>query len=488
MTKHILSKSTFMYGCQCPKRLYLHKFKPELCNPEDEGQQAIFAAGTNVGLIARDLFPGGEDASPTDTYSYQKSVEKTKQLIEGGATVIYEAAFQFDAVLCALDILVKKKNRWYAYEVKGSTSVKPQYIQDASLQYYVITNSGLKLEDISIVYLNNEYERVGDLDIVQLFNIDSIHDQVLEQQSFVQEKIAELKSMLNKKKEPTTDIGPHCSDPYDCNFSEHCWQDFPRENNIFSLAYGPGWKLYNDGFKHLDEIPEDYSLSSRPALQLKHYRNGETLINKVAIREFLGEFQYPLYFFDFETIMPSVPEFDHSRPYQQLPFQFSLHIKRSEDAELEHFAFLGDGINDPRETLINEMIKLLGKKGSIVGWNASFEKTCINGLIANYPKYKKQLESINERWVDLMKPFQSRWYYHPNFAGSASIKNVLPVMVPELSYQDLDIQEGGTASLVYSQLKSQTLEVQAVERKQLLEYCKLDTLAMVRIWEELNDL
>lgn len=488
MIKHTLSKSTFMYGCQCPKRLFLHKFKPELCNAEDENQQAIFAAGTNVGLLAQGLFPGGEDASPPDTFSYQKSVEKTKQLIEAGATVIYEAAFQFDAVLCALDVLVKKKSKWYAYEVKGSTTIKPQYIQDASLQYFVITNSGLKLEDIAIVYLNNEYERIGDLNVNQLFNIDSIHDAVLEEQQFVQEKIVELKVILNSKKEPVVGIGPHCFEPYACNFTEHCWKDFPKENNIFSLSYGPGWKLYDEGFKHLNDIPDGYSLASRPALQLNHYRTGKTSIDKETISGFLEEFQYPLFFFDFETIMPSVPEFDHSRPYQQLPFQFSLHIKHKPNSELEHYSFLGDGITDPREAIIKEMIKLLGNKGSIIGWNASFEKTCIKKLILDFPKYEKQLSSINNRWIDLMKPFQSRWYYHPDFKGSASIKNVLPVMVPELSYADLDIQEGGTASLVYSQLKDQDVATQIIQRNHLLEYCKLDTLAMVKIFEELKDL
>ncbi len=488
MTKHVLSKSTFMYGCQCPKRLFLYKFKPSLRNPEDEGQQAIFAAGTNVGLLAQSLFPGGVDASPPDTFSYQKSVEKTRKLIEAGATVIYEAAFQFEEVLCALDILVRKKNKWYAFEVKGSVSVRPQYIQDASLQYHVITNSGLKLEDISIVYLNNQYERQGDLDIKQLFNTDSILGEVLEQQPFISDKIVELKVMLTLKKEPVMDIGPHCSDPYTCNFTNHCWKDFPTENNIFSLSRGPGWELYEEGFKHLDDIPQDYALSPKAAMQLNHYRTGEIFIDEKAIKGFLSEFQYPLYFFDFETIMPAVPEFDHSRPYQQLPFQFSLHIKRKPGAALEHYSFLGDGITDPREALIKEMIKLLGSKGSIIGWNASFEKTCIKKLILDFPKYEKQLSSINERWIDLMKPFQSRWYYHPDFKGSASIKNVLPVMVPDLSYEDLDIQEGGTASLVYAQLKDQDVATQAIQRNQLLEYCKLDTMAMVRILENLEEL
>ena len=488
MSKHILSKSTFMYGCQCEKRLFLCKFRPELRNPEDERKQAILESGTNVGLLARDLFKGGEDASPPDFYSYDKSIAKTKKLIESGAKVIYEAAFQFNEVMCALEILVNKKDKWYAYEVKGSTSVKEQYVQDAALQYHVITNSGLELEDISIVYLNNEYTRIGELDIKQLFSIESVLEPVIERQDSITEKIEELKAMLSLGKEPQVDIGPHCSDPFGCDFTEHCWQGFPKENNIFSLAYGPGWKLYDEGFKHLDDIPEGYPLSKRPAMQLEYYRSGNTHIDKEAISEFLGDFHYPLYFFDFESVQPAVPEFDHSRPYQQIPFQFSLHIKRKPDFKLEHHSFLGDGVNDPREALIGEMITLLGHKGTIIGWSIAFEKTRISELAEDFPKYKKQLLAFNERMVDLIVPFRSRSYYHPDFEGSASIKNVLPVLVPELSYSALDIQEGGTASLVYSQLKFQDEGTRLVQCQQLLDYCCLDTLAMVRIWEKLGTL
>jgi hypothetical protein len=487
MVKHTLSKSTFMYGCQCPKRLFLHKFKPELANPVEEAQEAIFQSGTDVGVLARDLFPGGKDASPSDTFSYQKSVQLTKELIDAGANVIYEACFQFDGVLCALDILVKKRGKWYAYEVKGSTSVKEQYLQDAALQYYVITQSGLPLQDFSIVHLNNEYIRQGDLNIQQLFTIESVNNEVTELQDFVKEKIAELKSLLTKKKEPVMDIGPHCSDPYGCNFTNHCWKDFPKVDNIFSLLYGPGWLLYNDGYKHLDEIPEDYPLQKRPAFQLKHYRSGETHIDAEAIGEFLQTIEYPLYFFDFETYMPAVPEFDYSRPYQQVPFQYSLHVLKSPNSKLEHYSFLGDGVNDPREKLIQGMLNLLGTKGSIIGWNVSFEKTRIKELAENFPKYGRRLLALNERMVDLMMPFKSRWYYHPEFQGSASIKNILPVLVSELSYEKLSIQEGGTASLVYTQLKNMDKQTAAGNMNDLLEYCHLDTLAMIKIWEKLQD-
>ena len=446
-SKHILSKSTFCYGVQCPKRLYLHKFRPELRNPEDESQQAIFSSGTNVGLLAQGLFSGGVNAEPPDAFSYHLSVAKTKQLIEEGAEVIFEACFQHNAVLCAIDILVKEKNKWYAYEVKGTTKVKEPHIMDAALQYHVIINSGIQLEDIFIVHLNNQYVRRGALDLEELFTKASIHEQVKEQQKFISTKIEELKKLVADKVEPVVEVGDHCFKPYDCDFTEHCWKDVELEE----------------------------SKSDR-----------EQYINKEYLSEFIGGLQYPLFYFDFETIMPAVPEFNESRPYQQIPTQYSLHIQKTKDSELLHSDFLGDGISDPREVLLKELIASLGNEGSIIVWNQTFEISRLKELARDFPQYEKQICDVIERVVDIMIIFRKKQYYLPEFNESYSIKNVLPVLVPELSYGDLSIQDGGSASLIYSELKNQTDEVRAQQRKDLLLYCKLDTLAMVKILEKIS--
>lgn len=464
----------------------MHKFKRELRNPGDEKQQAILDAGTNVGELARQLFKYGVDASPPDNYSYHVSVEKTKALINRDVPIIYEAAFQYEGALCALDILVKQGKYWYAFEVKSTTSIKSQHIQDAALQYFVMTNCGLPLADISIIHLDNSYVRKGALDTRQLFTTTSVLTEVMNQQEYVANKVQELKALLIQSDEPVVDIGPHCFAPYDCDFTNHCFAYVPKENSIFDLARGPWWKLYADGYKHLDEIPAGYELSTKVAMQLAHHRSGEVYIDKEAILKFLEPISYPIYFFDFETIMPGIPEFDDSRPYQQIPFQFSLHVQRNVDSILEHHEFLGDGLHDPRPALMEAMIDHLGQTGSIICYNMGFEKTRIKDLVKIYPQFETQLLSINERVLDLMIPFQKRWYYHPDFKGSYSIKAVLPVLIPELRYDELDIAEGGTASLVYTQLKFQDKITATLQRQALREYCKMDTLAMVRIFEHLK--
>ena len=470
-----------MNGCQCPKRLFLHKFRTDLRNPVNEKQESIFRSGTTVGDLARLLFPGGVDASPPDPYSYAVSVNLTNTLIAQGEEIIYEAAFQYDNVLCAVDILVKKGNVWYAFEVKSTTRVKPQHVQDAAFQYHVITNCGITLGDFSIVFLNNQYVRNGELEIQQLFTPQSVREDVIELQPFVARKIRKLKELLVLRQEPLVDIGHHCFAPYACDFTGHCWSHIPKENSVFELARGAGWKLYADGFKHLDEIPETYTLSVAAAQQLAYHRSGEVLVNHDQLRAFLKPLTYPLYFFDFETIMPAIPEFDQTRPYQQIPFQFSLHVQQSPGDTLGHHYFLGDGVNDPRPELIREMLGHLGTSGHIICYNMGFEKSRIRELAKLYSSWAPELEALHDRVVDLMIPFAKRWYYHPAFKGGYSIKTILPILAPNLSYDKLPIADGSSASLVYAHLKFQDAETQDLLKKQLLDYNALDTLAMVEI-------
>src|SRR5258706_13201490 len=226
--KHILSKSTFIRGCQCIKSLYLNKHQPQLRDTISVKQQAVFDSGTSVGELARQLFPGGIDASPEFYYDYQKSVAYTRHLLDVDKTIIYEAAFQFDGVLAAIDILVKRDGVWKAYEVKSSTGVREPYLLDAALQYYVITQAGIGLNDISLGYLNNQYTRMGELDVQQLFTVESILEAVKEKQDFVVTQIPRLKEVIAQAVVPMVDIGMHCSDPYPCEFISHCWQHIPQ--------------------------------------------------------------------------------------------------------------------------------------------------------------------------------------------------------------------------------------------------------------------
>ena len=488
--RHILSKSTFMKGCQCPKALWLYKHKPELRTEVSDQQQTIFDQGTNVGKLAEQLFPKGVDARPENTFAYQQSVVDTQKYILEGHKVIYEAAFQYDQVLAALDILVCNRGRWKAYEVKSSTSVSDAILQDAALQYYVITQSGLPLVDFSIVYINNEYVREGDLDVQELFVIESVLEQILELQPMIAAKIPELKRVAKLAEVPKRDIGPHCSDPYGCDFMEHCWQHIP-EDTVFDLRGHSGgsraFELYEQGILLLNDIPDDFKLNTSQQIQVTAHKTGEPVINRAALEEFLDQIEYPLYFMDFETFQSAVPEYDGTRPYQQIPFQYSVHRLDAQEAELVHFEWLGESGTDPRKDFIENLLGVMGNTGSVVTYNSSFEKGRLCELAIRFPRKAKTIESLQERIIDLMSPFRSKHYYLPIMKGSYSIKQVLPALVPELSYDDLEIGNGGLASFTYYQLQYEK-EVAVVEktREALLRYCELDTLAMAKILEKLD--
>ncbi len=490
MQKHTLSKSTFIKGMQCTKALYLSKHHKEYRAEISVSQQAIFAQGTSVGELAQQLFPGGVDCTPESYYNFQKAVVRTMEEIKKGTKIIYEAAFQFNGVLAALDILVKVKNGWKAYEVKSSTSISETYLLDAAIQYYAISNSSVDLKDISIVYINNQYVKDGPIDLQQLFNIESVKNDVLELLPGIPNQVALLKKVLKQKDIPVVDIGPHCNSPYTCDFTDHCWKKIP-DNSVFNIARLTEVKkfdLYTKNIINFIDIPDDYPLNENQWMQVKGEINNETTIDKKKIKEFVSDLQYPLYFLDFETFSSAVPLFDKSKPYQQLVFQYSLHVLKNNKSTAVHKEFLAEvNGSDPRVPFVVQLISDVGDDGDILVYNISFEKSKLAELALAFPKYKSMLNKIIDRLKDLMVPFQKRWYYTPEMQGSYSIKKILPALVPELSYDVLNIQEGGTASSIFASMLKGEFEGDITQaRNDLLAYCKMDTLAMVELLRKLR--
>jgi len=407
--------------------------------------------------------------------------------LEERIEVIYEAAFQFEGVLAALDILVLANGKYYAYEVKSSTEIKEYHYNDASLQYWVLKGCGIKVEDFFIVHINNEYMKDGEIDVDQLFTKQSVLTEILDMQRKVYQEVMSMKQMFDSRMLPEIEIGEHCDKPFACDFQGHCWKTLP-ENSVFDLvrAGKKSWDLYDKGIIEIKNISDEEELSDSQRIQVDGVKHGTEVFDKNEVGNFLGEWKFPLYFLDFETIFPGVPIYDSSRPYQQLPFQYSLHVLK-ENGKLLHYEYLAetDG-TDPREEIMERLIDELETKGSIVAYNASFEISCMNGIADLHPKFRKAVDLINERVVDLLIPFRNRWVYKPQMGKSASIKYVLPALVPELSYDDLDIKEGGTASATFENMVSvKSSFSQHKAKSDLLKYCKLDTLAMVEIYKVL---
>ncbi len=489
MASHLLSKSSFIRGVQCEKQLYLYKYHYNKMDKLSEMQKAIFKRGTNIGILAQKLFPDGMDASPKSQFEYDKAVVVTKNLINENQKVIYEASFNFSDVLAIADIVVNEKNGLKVFEVKSSTSISETYIRDAALQYWVISNCGYKIKDFSIIYINNQYVRNGEIELDKLFLTESVLKLILPLQKWVEENVKRFKTVLSQKTIPKIDIGEHCYDPYTCGFYEYCRKHIP-ENSIFDLSgvhLTKKYDLYRSGIIKLKDIPNDVNLPKNAKLQVEVYKSKKDLIDKKAIKEFLSDLNYPIYFMDFESFQPAVPMFDNSRPYQQIPFQYSLHFKKNKKSKVEHYEFLADTGIDPRIKFIENLLRDTKSEGDILTYNKSFEVLRLKEVAEAFPKYKTEIEERINRVKDLMMPFQKKYYYTYKMQGSYSIKSVLPALIPELSYESLEINEGGLASTAYESLYYETDLMKIAEtRNNLLQYCKMDTFAMIRLLEKLE--
>lgn len=485
---HIISKSTYQRGLQCVKNLYLNKHHPELRDELSDKTKEIFETGHDVGKYAQQLFPGGIDCGFEITNSGKKSVELTEQAIKDGTKVIYEAAFQYDGVLVIADIIVKSRNKWKIYEVKSSTSIADYQINDTSIQYYVITKCGIDIEDISVIYINNKYVKQGEIDVKQLFTIESVKDRVIGTQDFVMNKIGEFKKILAEKSVPNIDIGQQCSDPFPCDFKKYCWKHIP-EYSVFNLSRigKKAFELYKNGVTEIKDISDGYKLSSNQLLEKKCYDKNEDFIDYKEIKKFISIIKYPLYFMDFESIQFAIPIFDNSRPYQQIVFQYSIYYKETKNSEPIHYEYLGDAKSDPRPEFLKNLLLDTKKQGLILVYNAAFEKTRLNELANDFSEYEMQIDDLNNRIVDLMIPFQNRLFYKPEMKSRHSLKNVLPALNPKYNYDKLEIKEGGKASSEYLRMRNITNENEIHKiRKNLLEYCGLDTYGMIIILDELE--
>lgn len=475
----MLSKTQFIRGLQCHKSLWLYRNRPELRETSPE-QLVVFASGTEVGLFAQKLFPSGIEI-PYGELPLKEQLARTREAMHTHK-VIYEATFEHDGVLVKVDILKKGARGWELYEVKSATGIREVYESDTALQYYVLTGAGVRVSKVGLIHIDNTYVRNGDIDLKALFVIENFTGTVRKMQDEIVEQLRSQKKMLKKGVMPVIDIGHHCSDPYECDFSHHCWAHIP-EPSVFSLAGRKAicYKLYREGIARMEDIPLD-RLTSKQRYQVESYLNKSVEFDAKQIKAFLDELWYPLCFLDFETFQSAIPPFDGTHPYGQIPFQFSLHTLKRKRGKLHHSAFLGEPNRDPRKALLENMLDAIPEDACVLTYNKSFEVGVLKELAEFFPRKRKRIEALIGNVRDLMEPFRDRAAYHWQMQGSYSIKKVLPAFVPELTYDELEIGGGQAAMEAWHHMcAAQNKEELAAIRKNLLHYCALDTLAMVKL-------
>jgi len=473
-----LSKSRFLSGRQCHKRLYFEAYTPELAPEPDGMRQAMLDMGKHIGDTAQQCFPGGQLV----TEGYRQSaaaLERTAIFMANpDIPAIFEAAIQYEGTLIRVDILERSgEQMWRLIEVKASSRVKAVHYHDLAIQAHVLQGAGIAISHICLMHINRHYVfQGGDIDLRQLFVVEDLTEEVLSRLSGIPDQLDQMRAVLSQEAPPVVKPDGHCHTPYECPFWDHCTKE-KSERWIYHL---PGTKevvrrMMKQGIELIDEIPSRVKLS---ALQQRVKDNVEWLSPE--LEQTLKSVHYPIHHLDFETFMPAIPLYSRTRPYQPVPTQWSNHIER-DDGTLQHETYLCTDLRDPREELAVALLSSLGQEGSICVYS-DYEKYVLTALAELLPSLRTELLQVTHRLWDLLSVIQSH-YYHPGFSGSFSIKSVLPTLVPSLSYADLEIRDGATASAMYHQMVFK--ETDWVERQRLESalhaYCARDTLGMVEL-------
>ena len=472
------SKSKYLSGLQCHKRLWLEIHKPELAPPPPTGQQRIFDQGTAIGEMAREEFPNGV-LIEADHLNIPVAIKQTEEALANSADTIFEGCFIYDDILVRPDIILQNDlGSWNLIEVKSSTSVKEMNIHDVAVQTWVLQGSGLEVKRAFLKHINRDCVYP---DLSNIFKTEDLMEPVEAVLSTVPQKLSEYKSLLSNS-EPDIPIGKHCSNPYDCPFVSYCWRDVPDHSifNISRLRWSVKERLLAENKITIDKLPADFSLNENQLKYVESFETKKPIIDRNGIKEELDKLEYPLYFLDFETDNPAVPRFDGMHPYEKFPFQYSCHIL-NESGSLEHIEFLHESESDPRRPLVESLVKTIGDTGSIIVYNAGFEKGVLSKLAQWYPEYSESLQSIIDRLWDQLDIFR-KYYTDYRFKGSNSLKNVLPVIVPSMSYDDLAVSDGTEAQVTWNEMIRLPESSQKSKLiNELREYCRQDTMAMVEI-------
>ncbi len=475
---HQLTKTDFLQYLSCPEELWLFKNIESSNVPPALDERHLMEQGQLIDELAKDFF--------TDHFS--------ESFRERGLDMSFQKTAEANGCLARADVLAidSASNTVDMYEVKASTCVKSEHIPDVAFQKMVFENSGWTVRKCFLVYINNAYQLEDELNLNALFVVEEITERVNIAYPEIRKQARKALQFINGP-EPEKRWTLGCANKLQCSFVQHHYTELP-EYSIFDISrigVKKLEKLLENGILDVRDVPDDFKLTSRQKRQVEIARKNEVIVKKEALSQELKKLRYPLYFLDYETFAYAVPIQKGHTPFQQMLFQYSLHVVEAPQAEVRHFEYLLSS----KEESVSELLASLKEnihpdKGTVLVWNKSFEQSRNKECAALFPEYADFLFSVNERVYDLMDIFKKEYYLHPAFKGKISLKSVLPVLCPELSYKTLPIQNGAEANINWHHWTDGAFHGEEHEfiKQALLEYCKLDTWAMVRIWQVLGSM
>lgn len=480
------SKTAFLKYDQCPKAFFMYKNYPYLRDPVSKEKQFTFNRGHEVGKFAQQLFPGGTDVSLA-AKNVQDAALLTQNLIRENITTIYEATFIHNGALIMVDILHLSTGKWNAYEVKSSLKISEVYVKDACLQYYVLKNSLPEFEDLFLVTLNGDYLREETINLHKLFKKRSIKGEGEKNTAFFEHASAEINLLMEKNLIPDIQIGRQCFSPYVCDFFGNCWKNSGGEKSVFNIGKVDKEQLFSwfyGGFDTVEKIGKSDLMKPHLQIQIDCILNGKEFIDYSAIEIFLKKIPNNSCYMDMEVWSPAIPKFTGHKPFEQLPFMFSVTSKK-EGQSKSHHHIIPEGTNDLRAFIIALIYSVERFEGIIV-YDKNLEMQVLSKMESLFPEFSKEIQEIRRKMIDLSEPVQNFYYYHPKFKGNFSLKAIGEIFSGESNYSNMEVQSGIVAMYKYESLLLEVNPFAKEEiKQQLIEYCNQDTVTCLRFHEYL---
>lgn len=492
----IINKSKYCGFCQCPKSVWLKKNKNEEYVSDSAALERM-ASSTEICELQRGVFGRFVDVTEkvSDKNKTDQLIKETERLLKSKAKVLCKASFEFDGAYCVVDMLKREDGGFSLYRTKSSTTANHHsYMVELAYQKYILQKCGINVVSVNVINVNTSYKFNGILNIKKLFKITNVDEHVNLELDKVENNIKNLKEVLELESEPEIGFSSGCHNPYPCGFWKYCSKHLPTPSvfDLYATSIQQKVEYYNKGIVSFSDVKNaNLELGTIQSMQIDHGTNTlNTHVNKDGVGQFLNGLWYPLYFLDFETVQLGIPKYKKSRPYQPTAFQYSLHYIEEEGGEVKHKEFLANPFKDPRKQIAKRLCADIPQNACVLAYNKFFERDRIKDLAKLYPKLGKQLNVVAKNVRDLMDPFTSGFVYNKDMGNSLSIKHVLPALYPNdptLNYETLEgVQNGNDAMLIYPKLKTMKKSDRIQAQNNLLKYCKLDTLAMVKIYEYLK--
>jgi hypothetical protein len=489
MNQSLISKSAFIKAEQCLKQFYLYKNHPFLKDKLSREKQFIFKRGTDVGIFAQQLFPSGIDVTEGEKRDQLAFAEKTKQLIAAGVNTIYEATFIYDNLLVMVDILHKHEDKWIAYEVKSSLKITETYVKDACFQYYVIKNNLPDLIDFNLLTLNPKYTLNKEINKEHLFKTTSVLKDAIKNAPYFSHQSQIAKTTLEQGKIPDIKIGEHCFQPYQCDFMGTCWKDLSGANSVLSLGKltkKEVFNLYDNNIKWIHEIEENAALKHEIKIQVQAVKEQKEQLRKEELTAFFKDVKYPICSLDIEVWMPAIPFYEGTKPFELIPFLFSMTFE--ENGTIVSKSFFKEIEEDDRLVFLLEIIDATKAFATILVFDKSLEENVLNQLAVLFPERLTDIEEIKRKMLDLSLPIKQGNYYHPEMKGNFTLKSIIPIVNPQLNFDELTIQSGVTAMYLYESTKESISPIEKESIKQeLINYCEMDALATHQLFHYLEN-